>query len=108
MLKKSERLGRELFSKYFKIGKRTHKTYHTTIFSEHQDFLCSVVVGKKVSKKAVTRNSVRRRAYAMIASLKAERTLTGVYIFIMKPEVYQLNKKDFQIKVTSEFGEVLN
>jgi len=60
MLKKTERLNRAAFSTYFASGKRTHGTYLTIITAPAETLLSSVVVGKKVSKKAPTRNSIKR------------------------------------------------
>jgi ribonuclease P protein component len=107
MLKKSERLDRRLFTKYFAEGRRTHGDFTTIITSPKDDFLCAVVVGKKVSKKAVERNSIRRRIYHLVEKIKAEKNLTGVYIVLVKPGVKSLTKKELPIKLAAEIGRVL-
>jgi len=108
MLKKTERLNRAAFSTYFATGKRTHGTYLTTIASPSPTLLASVVVGKKVSKKAPTRNSIRRRVYAQIGTLVKKTGFTGVIIVVIKPDIVKLNKKDFLAAVFTELGRVIN
>jgi ribonuclease P protein component len=108
MLKKSERLGRAAFAHYFKVGKRTHGTYLTLITFPAPTFFSAVVVGKKVSNLAPARNSLRRRIYALLAKLKTEKNLTGVFIVITKPEIAKLSKKSLVSSVGAEVGKVLN
>ena len=87
MLKKTERLSRFAFSAYFAQGKKTHQKYTSIIASKAEVFKLSVVVGKKVSKKAPTRNFIKRRIYGILGDLKKERSLTGVYIVDRKSVV---------------------
>jgi len=108
MLKKSARLGRAAFSEYFNKGKRTHGLYSTVIYSPAPEFLCSVVVGKKVSKKAPVRNTLRRRAYALVETLVKEKNLNGACIVIVKPEAMKLSRKAFAEALLVEVGRVLN
>jgi ribonuclease P protein component len=107
MLKKSERLSRSLFTQYFEKGKRNHGLYTTIITLPHQAFLCSVVVGKKVSKLSPKRNQIRRRIYGLVENIKQEKSLSGVFIIITKPAINTLSKADFQVKVLEEVGRVL-
>jgi ribonuclease P protein component len=108
MLKKSARLGRAAFSNYFSKGKRSHGLYTTVIYSPAEAFLCSVVVGKKVSKKAPVRNTIRRRIYSLVERIVKEKNLSGAYIVIVKPEVIKLSKKAFGVALEEEVGRVLN
>ena len=107
MLKKTERLNRPAFSLHFSKGRRSHGTYITTIVSPTEAFLCSVVVGKKVSKKAVVRNSIRRRLYGIIEKHRKQTLLRGAYIIIAKPAITKLSKKDFNIEIEKEVGLAL-
>ena len=50
------------------------------------------MVSKKVSKKAVTRNSLRRLAYSQLYNA-ARNIDKGVYILILKPEIISLSRK---------------
>ncbi len=108
MLKKTERLDRSSFSNYFKKGKRINGTYATIINYPAPTLFGSVVVGKKVSKSAVKRNSIRRRIYGILDILRVEKELKGVYIIIAKPEVSKLSKKLFTENMTKEIGRALN
>lgn len=107
MLKKSERLDRSAFSHYFSRGKRIHGSYITVISSPADTFLCSVVVGKKVSKKAHQRNLLRRRLYGLVEVFKKERGLKGSFIIISKPGIAQLSKQAFTAALKEELGRAL-
>lgn len=89
MLAKRQRLSRTEFNHFFKIGKRYHSPVATLIVSPHSNFHGSVVVSKKVSKKAVDRNTLRRRAYAQLYQI-AQKNISGVYILILKPHIRSL------------------
>lgn len=107
MLKKSERLDRSSFTDYFKKGKKTNGTYTTIVTYPSPTFKASVVVGKKVSKKAVTRNSIRRRLYGILESYRQMKKLSGIYIIITKPELNKLTKKAFTNILREEVGRVV-
>lgn len=93
MLSKKDRLSSAEFSVYFKTGKKIHSTYATLIYTKHPHFHGSVVVGKKVDKRAVVRNKLRRRFYALLYTQLKLKQKTGVYIVILKPNIKSLNKK---------------
>lgn len=86
MLKKKERLTRAEFDRFFSVGKRLHGTYIQLIFAPSETFHCSVVVGKKVFKKAVERNTLRRQIYATVASFKSTTALDYAFIVVVKPQ----------------------
>jgi ribonuclease P protein component len=86
MLAKEQRLSREQFSHHFKHGKRFNSTYATLIISISSTFHGAVVVSKKVSKRAVMRNTLRRRTYAQLYQLAKKRS-EGVYILVLKPTI---------------------
>ena len=98
MLKKGERLSRKDFATYFKGGKRLHADCATLIFHPHPTFHGSVVVSKKVSKQAVTRNTVRRRVYAQLYGLKTEHK-KGVWIVLIKPPYTLLTKQSARTQI---------
>jgi len=108
MLKKSQRLTRVAFMDCFSKGKRIHATYSTSIISPATILQCAVVVGKKVSKKAVTRNTLRRSAYGVIERLVKERPVQGMFIFVLKPTVAGISRAALQTALEAEFGRVLN
>jgi ribonuclease P protein component len=91
MLAKSNRISRSDFSHYFKTGKRLHSPFATLIVSPYKTFHGSVVVSKKVNKKAVRRNKLRRRVYSQLYRAGKNKR-TGVFIVILKPSFDTLPK----------------
>jgi len=87
MLKKKERLTKKEFDRFFSSGKRSHSELFSLIYSPTPTFHSAVVVGKKVYKKAVNRNLLRRRLYNIIYRESREKNLKGVYIVLAKPAV---------------------
>lgn len=83
MMKKSRRLTTGLFNQYFKSGSRQHGTYIQLVYSPAPHLKVAVVVGKKVYKKAVDRNRLRRQLYAYAQTHLTDKT--GVFIVITKP-----------------------
>ncbi len=94
MLPKSARLSRHEFSAVFtRPEKRAHFPEYSLYFSTSPTFKASVVAGKKVAKRAVDRNQLRRAVYGGLqAHLKSETNPTGHYIFILKPPFTKLSK----------------
>ena len=93
MFKKTERLGRAAFTNYFKIGRRFQSEYFTLVFTPAPLRAVAVVVGKKVHKQAVDRNTLRRRVYAAARTeMEATVTTNGIYIIIAKPTAKNLTQ----------------
>ncbi len=86
MLQKKERLNREKFNRFFSVGRRVHSPLFTLIYTPHPTFHGAVVVSKKVAKLAVTRNTIRRRIYAMLRTHAIHRQ-GGVYIVVVKKPI---------------------
>jgi ribonuclease P protein component len=107
MLKKAHRLNRTAFSSYFSSGKRSHGTYLTIIYQPSTTLLSAAVVGKKVSKKAVLRNRVRRRLYSVVERSLLTAGKTGVFILVAKPSIASLSRLEFVEKVSEELGRVI-
>lgn len=85
MLPKRARLTVAAFNQFFKRGRRLHGTYLTVVYTPHQAFAGSVVVGKKVYKRAVDRNRLRRQLYPVLQALRKDIHTTGVYQCLVKP-----------------------
>lgn len=86
MLQKSERLTKAAFDTSFKRGKRFHSPLLQLIHdSTTKEFHGAAVVGKKVSKKAVGRNRLRRQLYGALYRYSRTTPLFGTYILIAKP-----------------------
>ncbi len=107
MLKKTERLDDRLFKEYFTTGKRNHNTYTTIITSSYSRLKVAVVVGKKVYKRAVDRNRLRRQVYGMVEKIKQNKDLTGVFIIILKPKISSLSNREQKAVLNKEVGLVL-
>ena len=105
MFKKTERLNRTAFTKYFKVGRRSHTDDFTLIYSPAPVRGVAVVVGKKVFKGAVDRNTLRRRIYAA-ARIILEDT-TGVYLIIAKPNAKNLTQSAVAPAITSLLASTL-
>ena len=94
MLAKKNRLTKAQFDRFFSSGKRIHSPLLQLIYTPHQQFHGAVVVGKKVSKKAVRRNQLRRRVYGHLYRWHTQTETTGVYIVILKPAANQATRKE--------------
>ena len=84
MLKKKERLTKRQFDRFFSSGKRSNSPLLGLTYTSHESFHGAVVVGKKVYKKAVDRNKMRRRLYSLLYNLKEKFNLKVVYIITTK------------------------
>lgn len=107
MFKKQERLTRAEFSEYFARGKRWHDRYTTIIHLPHTSRKTAVVVGKKVAKQAVKRNTLRRRAYATLRAVLDETAATGVFIVILKPAIRDLPRVQAAVVVRTALQQVI-
>lgn len=106
MLAKTNRLTRTAFTQYFKTGRRHQSRYATLIVAKAETFHGAVVVNKKVSKKAVTRNAYRRRIYAQLYQLKKQ-SVVGVYIVIVKPAYKELTRQQQQSEIATLIEQVV-
>jgi ribonuclease P protein component len=104
MLAKKHRLTRDAFNRYFKSGQRHHSPAATLITAPSDTFHGAVVVGKKVSRSAVTRNTYRRRVYAQLYKTYRH-TKQGVYIVILKPAFKDLTRQAQQQAITELIAE---
>jgi ribonuclease P protein component len=108
MFKKSQRLSQSEFAAYFKTGKRYHSKYLTIITSSAHNRGVAVVVGKKVAKSAVRRNTLRRRVYATLRKELSAANYQAVMIVIVKPEFNSLSRKVADETVKREISQVLD
>lgn len=104
MLKKNERLTKVEFDRSFSLGKRTHTPLLQIIHHPSPSFHGAVVVGKKVYKKAVARNRLRRQLYGALYRYHKKNNLTGTFIVIAKPTISQVPQK----LLSAELIEVLS
>lgn len=93
MLTKKQRLTKKEFDHVFKNGKRLHSPVLQLIYQPGEQFRGAAVVGKKVYKKAVDRNRVRRRLYNVLYRYQKTQGCTGTFVLIAKPLVTELSAK---------------
>lgn len=104
MFKKRERLTKKDFDTYFKSGRRIHHPLFTLVYTPHEEFHGAVVVGKKVSKKAVERNKIRRRVYSALYTQYKEQNLHGVFIILTKPPIKGVSFSEIQRTLIDTVG----
>lgn len=94
MFNKAHRLPKKEFDYYFKNSRSYQNDAAILRFAPFNTYKVAVVVGKKVSKRAVVRNRARRQIYAAIRRYHQTNPLLGVYICMAKPAFLKLPKKD--------------
>lgn len=100
MLKKHHRLTKRAFDESFKRGKRFHTPSVQLIYDASTSFHGAVVVGKKVYKRAVDRNRLRRQLYSALYRQSKTNSLSGTYILVAKPAAKSLTKKEIPAEVS--------
>lgn len=102
MLPKNYRLRlKNDFDKLFKEGKFAGQAFLTLGFTKNKlnNSRFAVIVGKKVSKKAVIRNSVKRKVVEVIR-LNLEQIKLGFdVVFITKPEIQEKKYNEIEMAV---------
>jgi ribonuclease P protein component len=94
MFTKKQRLTRAEFDRFFAVGKRLHSPSLTLIYAKSDEPHAAVVVGKKVAKKAVDRNTLRRRIYGLVYEhLKADKNPYTI-IAIAKSSFVKLTRNE--------------
>ena len=106
MLAKKQRLTKKQFDSYFKSGKRYHSPNLQLIFTKESFFSGAAVVGKKVFKQAVRRNTMRRRLYGVLYRYSSKNQPKGVYIIIAKPTAKNLSRQAMLEEANSLLEEV--
>ena len=108
MLSKKHRILKGEFEKLFKAGKRTDsKSFFLKVtnlsppLKNRDDFSSrfAFVTSAKVSKKAVVRNKLRRRARAIVYKLLPEAKKDVATMFFFKPGAEKLNFKEIEEEI---------
>ncbi len=107
MLPKKERLSRVEFNRFFSVGKRHHSPSLQVIFTPYKNLHVSVVVSKKVAKSAVVRNKIRRRIYDIVRNYRSEKSVVGVFIFIVKAPIITSTYPTLKVEVVSAVQDVI-
>lgn len=92
MLPKRQRLTTTAFMQAFQTGRRYHDLAFQLIVAPSDTFHGAAVVGKKVYKRAVDRNRLRRQLYGLL--YRSGVTTQGTYIIVAKPAATQLSRTE--------------
>ena len=106
MFAKKNRLSRKAFNRFFASGARSHTALVQLVYAPQTEsavtsFQVAVSVSKKVSKRAVDRNRLRRQCYAIARSWHQETPLVGVYIMLVKPPALEADFGELESAVRS-------
>ena len=102
MLPKSKRIPRKLFKPLLESKKYFNsKNFSLRTASSVGETRIAVSVSKKVSKKAVIRNKVRRRAYSAVSKFIPNLS-KNLFLLIAKPGVEKISYED----IKDELGEL--
>jgi len=101
MLPKSHRLDAEGHKRLAQAGKRyfSDNLVLKVADSKENYNIFSVVVSKKIEKKAVLRNSARRRIYAIIRNFYKEISGSGIYIVSTKKPIKDIMYADLKKEI---------
>lgn len=93
-------MNRLLFSRVFSFGKRHHTPHFQTIYQDGAPAF-SIVIPKKVLKKATDRNALKRRISGVLEEMSLD---TGRYIFIAKKPITTLTHAELADAVRTSVG----
>src|SRR3989344_973069 len=102
MLPKKHRLNRREFKVLFKTGKRIISLYFILIYNlsfGSNEAKFGFIVSSVLSKKAVIRNKLKRRARAIIVKYSKDFISSGKIIFLFKKECLNLSFKELEIEI---------
>ena len=103
MLSKDKKINTQLFKEVLNKGKTHHFTYFSvkTLKSpvNENKSKFTIVVSKKIVKKAISRNLIRRRFFNIIKDIYKDFPTPYAFIFFLKKEGKELNYKDLKKEI---------
>lgn len=105
MFKKTHRLNRSEFERFFSNGKRYHTKNLQLIYTPYPTLKVAVVVPKKIIKSAVGRNTIRRQLYHQLVPLISNGT--GAFIFIAKKNIIEASREETNSDCKELVGVIL-
>ncbi len=100
MLPKKEKISPKTFNELFKNSKIVSRGYFFVVrCKKTESFRASVVISKKIAKKATERNKIKRWTYSLLSNKNNKnKGFLGDYIIIFqkKPLLFIDLKNDFQ------------
>lgn len=106
MVPTSLRIRRADFPAVIKAGRRQHGQFVTAVCILGTTPQVSVVVSKKVAKRAVDRNRLRRRVYGAVERFLQTSPLAATVIFLVKPEAKTATRLDFAADVADLLAKI--
>lgn len=106
MVDKQTRISRADFPAIMQSGRRYHSTTVGAVAILGTSPKVSVVVSKKVAKKAVDRNRLRRRVYGVVERFMAEQPLSATVIFLLKPGALRVPRQAFATEVAGLLAQI--
>ncbi|MGB3922012.1 MAG: ribonuclease P protein component [Minisyncoccia bacterium] len=103
MLPRNRRISRELFEVILKFGKKVDSKYFFLRTAPSKTARLAVSVSKKISKKAVVRNKIRRRTYSVVRELLPALP-KKLFLLIAKPGTDKLRGEELK----NELAELLS
>ncbi|MDP3874992.1 MAG: ribonuclease P protein component [bacterium] len=100
MLPKNRRIPRKLFISLLESGKHFNSKHFSLRVTSSDKVRVAVSVSKKISKKAVVRNKVRRRAYSAVRSLIPNLT-NNLFLLVAKPGAEKIKGKELENELKS-------
>lgn len=112
MLPKKNKLNRSIFNEVFKKGVFKNTPFFNVKIINYKETpnnigLFSIIISKKVVKKATKRNLIKRRFYNIIFQNKdlIQNTKNKVYLFFLKEDISFVNFDNLSKKITSFLKE---
>lgn len=105
MIQTSLRIPRADFMQYLR-GKRAQGIAATLVYSPATELKIAVIVSKKVAKRAVDRNKLRRRAYGVIERWLKTTAYSGSLVLQYKPGALRLSRVAMQSEIESLLAQI--
>lgn len=112
MLPKKNKVSRSIFNEVFKKGVFKNAPFFNIKVINYKETpnnigLFSIVIPKKVVKKATKRNLIKRRFYNTIYQNKdlLQNTKDKIYLFFLKEDVSDVSFEDFSEKILTFLKE---
>ena len=95
MLKKAYKLTTREYDNVLSLGKRNHNEYFSCYFLVSVDgpTKCAVTIPKKVSKKALKRNNMRRKTFDMIEKIYPQLLPHHMIIIMVRKDLKRLDQE---------------
>ena len=106
MLKKADRINKTRdLQKVYRLGKAVHSSALVIKFVGGERSQAAFVVSKKVSKKAVERNRIKRVLREVFRLSLAQRK-KGRYLIMVKPTAAKLKAQELRVEISKALDKI--